>query len=200
MESLGPIAFIAEGASEELKQLESSSKHWICKGKRSISVAVKLIRDGKVVALRTDTVYGLACSALNNDAIKRLYEIKGRDEGKPLCISVSSVKYIKNWGVVDHLNPDLLTSLLPGPFTFVLKRQPDLNPNLNPVGPLALTSANVSNQPSCLEANEFKDLWPQLDGIFYDIEEHVYSEFSDENLNLLQIKPQCGNVVTNIKQ
>ncbi|XP_078036430.1 threonyl-carbamoyl synthesis 1 [Augochlora pura] len=192
MEQLGPIGVVSEGAIEELKQLESTSKHWVSKGKRSISVAVKLLQEGKIIALATDTVYGLACSALNNNAIRRLYEIKGRDERKPLCISVSSVKYIKYWGVVDHLNPDLLTSLLPGPFTFVLKRQPDLNPSLNPgidtvgirvpdnsfincishiVGPLALTSANVSNKPSCLYPKEFENLWPQLDGIFYDVQE-----------------------------
>ncbi|XP_076644458.1 threonyl-carbamoyl synthesis 1 [Halictus rubicundus] len=188
MEQLGPMTTIAEGVVEELKYLDS--KHWICKGKRSISIAAELLQQGKVVALATDTVYGLACTALQTDAIKRLYKVKGRDENKPLCISVSSIKYIKYWGVIDHLDPNLLISLLPGPYTIVVKRQPDLNPDLNPgvdtigirvpqnkflncvshiVGPLALTSANVSGEPSCLHPKEFRKLWPQLDGIFYDI-------------------------------
>lgn len=192
MEQLGPLATTAEGAVEELNYLDS--KHWICKGKRSISIAAELLQQGKVVALATDTVYGLACSAMQTDAIKRLYKIKGRDENKPLCISVSSIKYIKHWGVVDDLNPNLLPSILPGPYTIVVKRQPHLNPDLNPgvdtigirvpynkflncvshiVGPLALTSANVSSEPSCLYPKEFKKLWPELDGIFYDM--HTYS-------------------------
>ncbi|XP_076294089.1 threonyl-carbamoyl synthesis 1 [Lasioglossum baleicum] len=196
MEQLGPIAATAEGAVEELNYLDS--KHWICKGKRSISIAAELLQQGKVVALATDTVYGVACSALQTDAIKRLYKIKGRDENKPLCITVSSIKYLKYWGVIDHLDPSLLSSLLPGPYTIVVKRQPDLNPDLNPgvdtvgirvphnkflncvshiVGPLALTSANVSSEPSCLHPKEFKKLWPELDGIFYDI--HAFSKASD---------------------
>lgn len=82
----------------------------------------------------------------------------------------------------------LLPAILPGPYTVILKRTPALNPSLNPgidtvgirvpkfqfinllskvVGPLALTSANLSNEPSCLEATEFEKLWPQLGGIFY---------------------------------
>ncbi|XP_015435094.1 PREDICTED: yrdC domain-containing protein, mitochondrial [Dufourea novaeangliae] len=180
-----------QGATPELEEL-NSSKHWICKGKRSMSIAATLLQQNKVIAVPTDTVYGLAAAAMQTDAVRRLYEIKGRDENKPLCISVSKVTQVKHWGVVNHLHRNLLSTILPGPYTIILKRTPALNPDLNPgidtvgirvpnskfincvshiIGPLALTSANVSNEPSCLRATEFEKLWPRIDGIFYDVKQ-----------------------------
>ncbi|XP_053985464.1 threonylcarbamoyl-AMP synthase [Hylaeus volcanicus] len=176
-------------AMEQLQYVESSEKHWICKGKRSLAIAATLLNRNEIVAIPTDTVYGLAGIINNTESIKKLYEIKGRNEKKPISISVSSVADIKHWGYTDHLPPNLLPAILPGPYTVVLERTPDLNPFLNPgistvgirvpkfkfinclsniVGPLALTSANLSNEPSCLNANEFEILWPKLGGIFYD--------------------------------
>ena len=99
------------------------------------------------------------------------------------------MKDIRRWGVVDHVPINLLSSLLSGPYTIVLKRTPALNPALNPnhdtvgiripkykfirhvsevAGPLALTSANISNEPSCINVSEFKNLWNKLGGIFHD--------------------------------
>ncbi|XP_043250944.1 yrdC domain-containing protein, mitochondrial [Colletes gigas] len=185
---LGPMKNILDRAMEEMNLLDSSNKHWICKGRRSLAVAVTFFRKNKIIAIPTDTVYGLA-SVCEPSAIKRLYEIKGRNENKPLCISVGNVTDIQKWGIVDHLPQQLLPDLLPGPYTVVLKRTPAVHPSLNPgvntigirvpdfpfinkisniIGPLALTSANRSNEPSCLHAEEFQNLWPELDGIFYD--------------------------------
>lgn len=83
----------------------------------------------------------------------------------------------------------MIDSLLPGPTTLILRRKSSLNPILNPevtnVGvrvpdhdftrsvvrmvnqPIALTSANVSNQQSTLHPTEFEDLWSELDGVFW---------------------------------
>ncbi|XP_076681908.1 threonyl-carbamoyl synthesis 1 [Andrena cerasifolii] len=190
MEHLGPMKEVIDGVSEELELTnDPSNNHWVCKGRRSLAVAANLLRQNKIIAIPTDTVYGLAGIVLQTDSIQRLYEIKGRSESKPLCISVSGVEDIGTWGVVDHLSPNLLPAILPGPYTVVLKRTPALNPSLNPgidtvgirvpryrfinniaylVGPIALTSANRSNEQSCLAVNEFAELWPQLGGIFHD--------------------------------
>lgn len=155
---------------------------------QAVSLAVKLINDGSVVALPTDTVYGLATDAQNPSAIDKLYNIKGRNLQKPIAICTHHVNDIGNWGEIDHLPFGLLDSLLPGPVTVILRRTPSLNFALNPEEsniairvpnsgfvcnivsdlkkPIALTSANESNKPSTLKPIEFLILWPKLDAIF----------------------------------
>jgi len=155
---------------------------------QAVSLAVKLINDGSVVALPTDTVYGLATDAQNPSAIGKLYNIKGRNLQKPIAICTHHVNDIGNWGEIGHLPFGLLDSLLPGPVTVILQRTPSLNFALNPEEsniairvpnsgfvcnivsdlkkPIALTSANESNKPSTLKPIEFLSLWPKLDAIF----------------------------------
>lgn len=179
---------IMNKANEEMKMLGPEEKHFFCGGDRSVAMAAELLRQGKVIAIPTDTVYGLACLAANSSAIQRLYEIKRRDEGKPLAICLSNVKEVGTWGILDDIPVGMLEHLLPGPYTICLRRTPALNKALNPgvdtvgirvpndkfvrsvaqiVGPLALTSANVSNEPSSLHPDEFRALWPELDGVFH---------------------------------
>lgn len=155
---------------------------------QAVSLAVKLINDGSVIALPTDTVYGLATDAQNPSAIAKLYSIKGRNLQKPIAICTYNVNDIYNWGKIGHLPSGLLESLLPGPVTVILKRTPslicELNPNESNIAirvpnsgfvcnivknlkkPIALTSANESNKPSTLKPTEFLTLWPKLDAIF----------------------------------
>lgn len=171
-----------------MKIFGPEEKHFFCGGNRSIAMAAELLSQGKVIAVPTDTVYGLACLATDSRAIQRLYEIKRRDEGKPLAICLSNVKEIGKWGILDGVPTGMLEVLLPGPYTICLRRTRALNRALNPgidtvgirvpndkfirsvaqiAGPLALTSANVSNEPSSLHPDEFCALWPELDGVFH---------------------------------
>lgn len=153
----------------------------------SARLGATMISTGGLIATPTDTVYGIASDAQNDEAISKIYEIKGRIASKPIAICVSKIDQVYKWGkvVVDRT---LLEDLLPGPVTLVFERQSVLNPNLNPNtnligiripghrfimnlveyhgGPVALTSANFSNDPSTLEVEEFKDMWPRLQGIF----------------------------------
>ena len=152
----------------------------------AVELASKMIKNGKVIAVPTDTIYGLACSAKNKDAIQSLYDIKGRDMNKPLAICVGDINDIKKWCVLTVTN-DLLSDLLPGQVTVVLERSQNLNKDLNPLtdlvgvripnyefmqklsmkcGSLALTSANVSTHDSTLSVDEFKAIWPKLEGVF----------------------------------
>ncbi|XKL59889.1 hypothetical protein PGB90_000905 [Kerria lacca] len=153
-----------------------------------IHIAVKHIQHGNVIAIPTDTIYGLAADVQNNDAIKKLYTIKGRTFMKPLSICVRDVNNIKNWGYVDHLPVQILEQLLPGPVTVVLNRTPNLNSsfnhNIKKVGirvpkndfvqkltsfldtPIALTSANKSNETSSVSIDEFSSFWNELNAIF----------------------------------
>ena len=157
--------------------------------KGAVQLASDLLKAGHVIALPTDTIYGLACSANNVEAIKKLYDIKGRNEEKPVAICVSDLNDLKQWGEADHLSMNLLKKLLPGPVTIVLRKSkylnnPFLNQGLPKIGvripdfnfirdvcrlfnqPMALTSANRSSEKSSLNITEFNQLWPQLAGIF----------------------------------
>jgi tRNA threonylcarbamoyl adenosine modification protein (Sua5/YciO/YrdC/YwlC family) len=135
-----------------------------------------------IVALPTDTVYGLACSAGDRDACERLLLGKGRDPAKPSAIAVGSVDALL--GVVLPALPGAVAarvrSLLPGPLTLVVPnagasfpwlcgdtsdrigvRVPDLDPRLaaaiDLAGPLLLTSANAAGEPA---ATTFAGLAP----------------------------------------
>lgn len=151
--------------------------------------AAHFLLKGDVIAVPTDTIYGLACSANCPDAIKKLYTIKGRDSAKPVAICVSSIVDIRKWGEADHLPEELLQRLLLGPVTIVLEKSkwldnPFLNPTTTKIGiripnhnfvneltkifdkPVALTSANFSNEPSTLSIKEFEHLFGHLGAVF----------------------------------
>lgn len=157
--------------------------------KNAIRQAANLLESGKVIALPTDTVYGLACSANDPKAIQRLYAIKGREERKPVAICVAEFGDLRHWGQADHLPDELLEQLLPGPVTIVVRKSayldnPFLNPGVEKIGvripdfdfirdvsrefryPVALTSANKSSEQSTLNIREFKKLWPALGAVF----------------------------------
>ncbi|KAJ0983951.1 hypothetical protein J5N97_002307 [Dioscorea zingiberensis] len=155
--------------------LEASEDH--------LEEAISAIKDGKVIAVPTDTLYGFACDACSAQAVNRIYEIKGRNQTSPLAISVADVSDISRFAIVDHLPPGLLDCLLPGPVTVVLSRgdssdlEKSLNPGLDSIGvrvpdsnfiraiargsrsALALTSANLSGQPSSVITTDFQNLW-----------------------------------------
>lgn len=155
----------------------------------AIRQAANLLESGKVIALPTDTVYGLACNANDPNAILRLYAIKGREEKKPVAICVADFFDFRFWGEGDHLPDKLLEQLLPGPVTIVVKKSanldnPFLNPGVEKIGiripdfdfirnvsrafryPVALTSANKSSEKSTLNVREFQKLWPALGAVF----------------------------------
>lgn len=64
--------------------------------KVAIEEAVEAINEGKLVIIPTDTVYGIAADALNEEAIKKIYELKNREISKPCNILVSNMEMIKD--------------------------------------------------------------------------------------------------------
>ncbi|XP_045900347.1 yrdC domain-containing protein, mitochondrial isoform X1 [Micropterus dolomieu] len=152
-------------------------------GAEILSCTVKALKEGHVVAVPTDTIYGLACLAQNSEAVRKTYNIKGRNGQKPLAICVGETQDIYKYCKVT-VTKALLGDLLPGPVTLVFERSEVLNTDLNPftslVGvripdhafmrrlcqmcaePLALTSANISSHTSTVAVHEFEELWPKL--------------------------------------
>jgi L-threonylcarbamoyladenylate synthase len=90
--------------------------------------AVQLLRKGEVVALPTETVYGLAADALNPVAIAKIFEAKERPRFDPLIVHLPGENWLERVAKIDNRSlahiKKLIAQLWPGPLTLVLDRQP----------------------------------------------------------------------------
>lgn len=150
--------------------------------------AAKCLKSGGIIAIPTDTVYGLAADPFNPDAVKRLYTVKGRPDGKPIPLVLSSVADVHR---VSQNLPEFYFHLTdrfwPGGLTIVIEakgllpvltaggntvgvRIPD-NPLLLQIlqafgGPAAITSANLSGEPPATSPEEIgEELASRIDMI-----------------------------------
>ena len=90
-----------------------------------IDKAVELLRAGQVVALPTETVYGLGADALNPAAVARIFALKGRPTDHPLIIHLPPEADIGDWAAnVPPAARALAAAFWPGPLTLILKRGP----------------------------------------------------------------------------
>ncbi len=88
--------------------------------------AVEALSSGKIIAIPTETVYGLAASALQPEAVKRLWELKGRDSSKPFAVAVKSLEDSLDY--VPQMSPlakRLARRCWPGPVTLVMDDHPE---------------------------------------------------------------------------
>lgn len=90
----------------------------------ALQPALALLAAGEVVALPTETVYGLAGDATNGEAVARIFEAKGRPRFNPLIVHVSSLAMAKEIAVFDDASLKLAETFWPGPLTLVLKLRP----------------------------------------------------------------------------
>ncbi|MDI6401259.1 L-threonylcarbamoyladenylate synthase [Balneolaceae bacterium ANBcel3] len=152
--------------------------------KKSLSRFAEALRNGKVVAFPTETVYGLGASAWNADAIARVFTLKGRPPDNPLIVHINSTDMLDS--LVLTISEDatkLFEAFWPGPLTLIFPKKPEVLdivtagiPTVavrmpdHPVplrliaesGPLAAPSANTSGRPSPTRA------------------EHVLQDFGNE--------------------
>ena len=136
-----------------------------------IRVAAKIIRNGGLVVFPTETVYGLGANALNPNAVKRIFIVKGRPIDNPLIVHVAKTEWLYRY--VEYVPKEariLAEKFWPGPLTFVLKKK-DMIPDVVTAGldtvairmpshnvalalissantPIAAPSANKSGRPS----------------------------------------------------
>ncbi|MGB3832249.1 MAG: L-threonylcarbamoyladenylate synthase, partial [Mesorhizobium sp.] len=87
---------------------------------RALAPALALLGAGEVVAIPTETVYGLAGDATNGEAVARIFEAKGRPRFNPLIAHVSDMAMAERIGVFDPLSRRLAEKFWPGPLTLVL--------------------------------------------------------------------------------
>ncbi len=139
--------------------------------------AVEVLREGGIVALPTDTVYGLVAVAADRAAVERVYEVKARDPQQPLPIFVASVDQAELIADVNDVARRLMQRFWPGALTIVLLRKPSyetraaadgdtigvrvpgdalLRELASQLGPLTGTSANIAGREECHTADEVR--------------------------------------------
>lgn len=144
--------------------------------KNQINKILESLKSGGVIAYPTDTLYGIGSDATNQDAIKKIFEIKGRDFSKPLSIACSSIDMIKKYADVSFDIEKMLQKILPGPYTVLLPKKDSISNLLtagsNLVGvripdhilileiikqfgkPIVTTSANLSGRPDIVNLED----------------------------------------------
>ena len=137
---------------------------------KEIQEAAEIIKNGGTVVFPTETVYGLGADGLNSEAVKKIFEAKGRPQDNPLIIHVSSKDLNLYAKEVPQIANKLVVKFWPGPLTIILKKK-DIVPNetsasLDSIGirmpnneialklielsetTIAAPSANISGRPS----------------------------------------------------
>lgn len=140
----------------------------------AIAVAAEALRDGDIIGVPTDTVYGLAADPWRSGASDRLFLVKGRPRNVELPVFVSGAAQARDLSAnLPEVAERLMEVFWPGALTIVVPRRPDLEADLgeddatiglrcpdHPVplalcaeyGPYATTSANRHGQPPVTEA------------------------------------------------
>ncbi len=90
----------------------------------AIADAGALVRDGRLVAFSTETVYGLGADATNGAAVARIYAVKRRPRISPLNVLVPDLAAARKIGVLDARSERLVAAFMPGPLTLVVPRTP----------------------------------------------------------------------------
>jgi len=89
---------------------------------QDVHKACRVLQQGGIVGIPTETVYGLAAIALDEKAVSRVFEVKGRPTNHPLIIHLSPHDDIDRWGVINESAHLLASALWPGPLTLLVPR------------------------------------------------------------------------------
>ena len=154
-----------------------------------IETAAAILRDGGLLGIPTETVYGLGANGLNTDAVRRIFEAKGRPQDNPLILHIPEAGWLTRY--CRNIPPaayELARRFWPGPLTMILRRRANV-PNattggLDTVGircpdhpvtlaiiraagvPVAAPSGNLSGRPSPTCARHMiEDMDGRIDGI-----------------------------------
>lgn len=158
--------------------------------KTELNRAARLLQKDKLVAFPTETVYGLGGNALNKEAVKSIFEAKGRPADNPLIVHIAERDSIQGLTLnsLSQAAKNLMAKFWPGPLTLILKKSKKV-PEITTGGldtvalrmpnhslalkliqlagvPLAAPSANLSGRPSpTLAEHVITDLAGRIDGI-----------------------------------
>ncbi len=115
----------------------------------NIQRAAQIIKSGGLVAMPTETVYGLGANAFDATAVAKIYAVKGRPNFNPLISHISDINMVKEIGVADDRFYALAKHFWPGAITFVINRN---NPKLDlACAGLNTTTVRMPNHPVALD-------------------------------------------------
>ena len=160
-------------------QTEILSTHTSVLFNAAVKRVAELLRAGEVVALPTETVYGLAANAFDAQAVAKIFQIKGRPANNPIIVHIAGIEMAKNCVKnFPTIADDLARNFWPGPLTLVLPRAEKISEIVTAGGetvgirwpghpfiqavirecgfPLAAPSANLSNQISPTNAEHVR--------------------------------------------
>ncbi len=116
----------------------------------AIEHATKLLVNGKLVAIPTETVYGLGANAKNPAAVQKIYAVKGRPASNPLIIHIPNSDAMTDWAIhIPEAAWRLAAAFWPGPLTLVLSRHPSVPPIVT--GGQDTIALRIPNHPLTLE-------------------------------------------------
>ena len=168
--------------------------------------AVQLLRKGEVVALPTETVYGLAADALNSVAAAKIFEAKERPRFDPLIVHLPDQQWLERVAKLDSRSraqiEKLIVQFWPGPLTLVLNRQP-IVPDIVTAG-LETVAVRISSHPVFAEvisafgkplaapsANRFGRISPTT-------AQHVFDELSGRIPLIIDAGPTAHGIESTI--
>ena len=118
--------------------------------KDEIKMAADALRQNELVAFPTETVYGLGANATSEQAVKKVFAVKGRPTDNPLIVHVQNFEQVKNYVAQFHpLTPQIVERFWPGPLTLIFKTKPNAFPSVVSAG-LSTVSFRMPNHPLTL--------------------------------------------------
>ncbi|BBX01281.1 threonylcarbamoyl-AMP synthase [Mycolicibacterium moriokaense] len=155
-----------------------------------IASAVSAVKGGSLVVMPTDTVYGIGADAFDREAVSALLSAKGRGRDMPVPVLVGSWHTIEGlvYSVPDTVR-ELIRAFWPGALSLVVRQAPSLQWDLGDaqgtvmvrmplhpvaiellreVGPMAVSSANISGRPAAVTAQEARDQLGDLVEVYLD--------------------------------
>ncbi|QYK04618.1 L-threonylcarbamoyladenylate synthase [Shewanella zhangzhouensis] len=156
-----------------------------------ISLAVAALNRGELVAMPTETVYGLAADAGNEDAVAKVFALKGRPATNPLIVHVADSHWVRDWAAeVSTCAEALMTAFWPGPLTLVLPAKAEVSRAVTagqdtvalrmPAHPQALALlTDFGRALVAPSANKYMSISPTSS-------DHVARQFADDELLILE--------------
>src|SRR6201992_1140529 len=180
--------------------------------KDEVAKALKVLQDGGIILYPTDTIWGIGCDAANTEAVKKIYQLKQRDEAKSMIILLDTENKLESYiSEVPAIAYDLI-EYAENPLTLVMPGAKNVSPSLingdGSIGirvakhdfcrqlierlrrPLVSTSANISGQPSPQYFGQIEQ--EIIDGVDYVVDLEQHSMERKNPSTIMRLQPDGG--------